>query len=233
MTLFCLPFAGGGVSAYAPWKRRLAPQAELAPIQLPGREELWDLPYLESIREAAVLAADRIAEKARGPYCLFGHSMGGLIAFEASRELVRRDFPPPRRLIVSASPAPRVFKARLTVSILEREGFGRLRELLGGTFDLMSQDPELFAYVMRTMRADVLMCERYVHEPGPALPVAVEAFWASSDPLCERPEIEAWDEHAGKGLNIRTFDGDHFYFKANRAFEDGLRAVLESAAAPA
>ncbi|MBN1520343.1 MAG: thioesterase [Spirochaetales bacterium] len=233
MKLFCIPFAGGGASAYAPWKRRLAPLASVVPIQLPGREELWDRPYLDTVAEAALLVADKIHNKADGPYCVFGHSMGGLIAFEALRELSRRGCALPLLLIVSASPAPRLFKARLTVSCLESEGFGRLRELLGPTYDTMAGDKDLFAYVMRTMRADVLMCERYVHESGPALPLPVEAFWASSDPLCVRDEIDAWDAHAGQGLRVHEFEGDHFYFKANPDFEIRLRSALEGAAARA
>ncbi|MFE0760018.1 thioesterase II family protein, partial [Streptomyces smyrnaeus] len=36
--LLCFPCAGQGASAYRPWQRLLAPEIEVVPVQLPGRE---------------------------------------------------------------------------------------------------------------------------------------------------------------------------------------------------
>jgi len=36
--LFCLPYAGGAASKYAAWKRCTPDNAEIVPIQIPGRE---------------------------------------------------------------------------------------------------------------------------------------------------------------------------------------------------
>ena len=39
VTLFCLPFAGGGASAYNGWIKKMQETITVCPIQLPGREE--------------------------------------------------------------------------------------------------------------------------------------------------------------------------------------------------
>src|SRR3954452_3055959 len=36
--LFCFPHAGGGGSFFLPWARRLAPDVDVCPVVLPGRE---------------------------------------------------------------------------------------------------------------------------------------------------------------------------------------------------
>ena len=39
ITLFCLPFAGGGASAYNQWAKKMQGKVTVCPVQLPGREE--------------------------------------------------------------------------------------------------------------------------------------------------------------------------------------------------
>lgn len=229
MKLFCVPYAGSGASTYGPWRRRFSHVATVSPVQLPGREEQFDLPFCSRVDEAAKLVADDIASKHDGPYAIFGHSMGALIAFEATHRLLALEREAPSALIVSAFPAPSVYRPRLTVAQLERDGFKELKALLGETFAGMLGDSQLFEYAARTMRADISMCERYRYVDRPPLAMPVRAFGAYDDPLCLPSELEAWAAHCGAGLSVRMFDGDHFYFKGNKAFESELeRALLAS-----
>src|SRR4051794_6166262 len=80
--LWCFPFAGGGASAYHPW-RKMAPQwLAIEPMLLPARER--------RISENLYTQMDALTEpmvRALGPamrqnVSLFGYSMGALIAFE-------------------------------------------------------------------------------------------------------------------------------------------------------
>ena len=46
ITLFCLPFAGGGASAYNQWAKKMQGKVTVCPVQLPGREEqIMEKPY--------------------------------------------------------------------------------------------------------------------------------------------------------------------------------------------
>ena len=38
ITLFCLPFAGGGASAYNQWAKKMQGKVTVCPVQLPGRD---------------------------------------------------------------------------------------------------------------------------------------------------------------------------------------------------
>ena len=92
--MFCLPYAGGGASAYTGLLRELT-DLTVVPIQLPGRENRIAEPPAFTIQEIA----DEIAPATDAPYLLYGHSMGARIAFEVARELRRRGLPGPLSLI--------------------------------------------------------------------------------------------------------------------------------------
>lgn len=68
LCLFCSPYAGGGTSIFRTWAEDLPAAVDVCPVLLPGRD-------------------DRLLEV---PFAFFGHSMGGLIAFELARELRRQ-----------------------------------------------------------------------------------------------------------------------------------------------
>ena len=77
ITLFCLPFAGGGASAYNQWAKKMQGKVTVCPVQLPGREEqIMEKPYIDMS-----VMLDDLEEAVRkvvyGPYALWGHSMGG------------------------------------------------------------------------------------------------------------------------------------------------------------
>ncbi|WP_181784834.1 thioesterase II family protein, partial [Pseudonocardia pini] len=95
--LVCLPHAGGAASAYRPWLAVAPADVELTLVQYPGRQDrIREEPWRD-----AVAMARAIVEELRGetrPLVLFGHSLGGTIAFEVARRLRR----PPVRLVVSA-----------------------------------------------------------------------------------------------------------------------------------
>ena len=81
ITLFCLPFAGGGASAYNQWAKKMQGKVTVCPVQLPGREEqIMEKPYIDMS-----VMLDDLEEAVRkvvyGPYALWGHSMGGKIAY--------------------------------------------------------------------------------------------------------------------------------------------------------
>ncbi len=76
ITLFCLPFAGGGASAYNQWAKKMQGKVTVCPVQLPGREErIMEKPYidmpvmLDDLEEA-------VREVVDGPYALWGAQYG-------------------------------------------------------------------------------------------------------------------------------------------------------------
>src|SRR2546427_5480233 len=107
--LYCFPPAGGASSTFFAWTAALA-DVEVCPIELPGRgSRIGEYPFTQLERLVDALVPALRGELDR-PYALFGHSMGGLIAFETARRLRALGAPLPQRLCVAAVSAPQVLR---------------------------------------------------------------------------------------------------------------------------
>ncbi len=65
---------------YARWRRVLPEWLQVCPLELPGRGMRMDEPLQRDIKALAAQLADEICHDLSGPYALFGHSLGGLLA---------------------------------------------------------------------------------------------------------------------------------------------------------
>ncbi|MFS2126939.1 thioesterase II family protein, partial [Pseudomonas sp. Pseusp97] len=106
LRLFCLPYSGASAMVYARWKRQLPGWIDVCPVELPGRGRRFAESLHTDLRALASQLADEIAARLDQPYALFGHSLGGLLAFELAHALRDRGLPMPQALFASAAPAP-------------------------------------------------------------------------------------------------------------------------------
>src|SRR5947208_15726994 len=90
LRLFCLPFAGGGASAYHTWPEGLPGDVEVCAVQPPGREGRFREPAFARLRPLVTALTDALRPHLDRPFAVFGHSLGALVAFEWVRELRRR-----------------------------------------------------------------------------------------------------------------------------------------------
>jgi medium-chain acyl-[acyl-carrier-protein] hydrolase len=155
LRLFCFPFAGGGMAAFRAWLGQLPAAVEMWGVQLPGREmRLAEPPCTDLAPLVARLAAGLRPYLSEKPYAFYGHSMGGLVAFELARELRRQNLPLPQELFVSARPAPQL-KIETANYLLPETAFvqklwtleGTPPEVLANTVPILS-----FAKLMPTNR---------------------------------------------------------------------------------
>lgn len=223
LRMFCLPYAGGGASAYVPWANLLPPSIELYAVQLPGRER--------RIREAAFTNSEtliaalvpQLLPLLDQPFVLFGHSMGALLSFELTRAL-RRQGIQPRALLVTGHRAPQLPDKRRPVHALpEPELIDELRQMNGTPEEVLAH-PELLELLIPIIRADFELCETYRYTSEPPLALPISAFGGLQDPLFSREELAGWREQTTATCTQRMLPGDHFFIHANR--QALLQAIL-------
>lgn len=229
--LLCIPHAGAGAAHYRAWRDALPPRVDLHLAQLPGREGRFAEPPAATMRDAVVPLADALLAQPGPPVVLFGHSMGGLIAFELARELRRRRAPMPLHLLVAAHRAPHLPYPRAPLRHLPD---ARLRDALaafGGTPREVLDHPELLDLVIPTLRADLALCETYHHASEPPLDLPLTAYGGHDDALVPTGDLDAWRRHTTAPFRLRMLPGDHFLFHTPRAHAwDALRADLAAIA---
>lgn len=214
--LFCFPHAGGGPSFFRAWRQALAPDIDVRPVLLPGRESrLRELPYrrveqlIDPLCSALLPYLDR-------PYALFGHSMGSIVAYEAARRLARRTGRVPFRLLVSGRRAPELPSRRRSFSALPEKDFLTALATLNGTPPEVLGQPQLVQLLLPALRADFELNETYQPLPGPMLDCPLTACMGLDDPEVDPVELLAWRAVTTADFTLRIFGGDHFYLRDGR-----------------
>lgn len=224
--LFCFPYAGGGASFYRAWPDTGAHGFQVAPVQLPGREELFLEPLHDSVDQAADDLAGKIA-RSLGPsdeVSLFGHSFGAVLAFEVARRLV--DFRPPIHLVVSGSANPVTPLPREAADLDDDQFVARVEMLAGYTHPALA-DPDLRDIVLPALRADVALHESYVAEDPRPIPVPITVVRGATDHIVSAEDCVAWEAVTSERCDQVELPGGHMYLVDDSApLFDLLRRVL-------
>lgn len=226
--IVCLPAAGAGAAAYLDWPGLLDPDVEVWCAQLPGRERRFGEPALSSADAVAGPLAEEISVLLPRPYGLFGHSMGGLLAFEVARRTA------PAHLFVSAARAPHLGLPGAPHLATDAGMLAWARDL-GGVPDEL--DRAMVELLIPTLRADLRLCADYldggVRRP---VPVPITAFGGADDPLATPEALAEWAAVTTAGFERITLPGGHFYLETEAvavtaAVRDRLRSTVDTVAA--
>jgi surfactin synthase thioesterase subunit len=181
-------------------------------MQPPGRESRFSEPPKFTVDEVA----DAIQEAVRPsvPYSIYGHSLGGLVAFAVAQELNRRGARLPDRLFLAACRAPEMAReqARNLLALPDAE-FLDVLVRMGGMPAEVQGEPGLLGLMLRVVRADFEWMAGYRHDPEPALPVPIVAFAGASDASASPQTMADWAVATTAGLTVHTLAGGHFFLQ--------------------
>lgn len=217
--LHCLAHAGAGAASYRGWPAVVGRAVEVVPLPLPGRDNRRREPR---VTDRAGLLADLLpaltAAAQAGPYALYGHSLGALVAYTLTRALAVAGAPAPLFLAVGACPPPHVTTALLGAADACDE---QLLPLLG---DLGSLPQGAAAHpgglwhrsVLPVLRDDLRLAKslrKAALDPvtGGAVDIPVLVFAGSDDPLAAPTALGDWQRWATGPIQARTVAGDHFF----------------------
>jgi surfactin synthase thioesterase subunit len=147
------------------------------------------------------------------PFALFGHSMGGLIAFELARELRRRARSGPVFLAVSGCPAPQCSSSRVApvAHLNDAEFLEQVKSRYSAIPEEVLAQPELVELLLPALRADMGIVEAYSCTPEPPLECPIRCFGGTTDHTVPREHLDAWREQTRGPFSLREFPGGHFF----------------------
>ncbi|MEE4488677.1 thioesterase II family protein [Streptomyces sp. BE230] len=212
--LVCFPHAGGSATAYMQLARTLPAHFDMVAVQYPGRQDRYReapftsvAPLVEAV--AGELARELAADPGR-PYALFGHSMGALVAFETARLLAGSELPSPQRLFLSGRGAPDV-RAKIRYDLYDDDAVLAQVRRLGGTDQVMLDNPDVLEMVLPALRADYRALGAYRWNGGAPLATPITALIGDSDPVVTVEEARTWREQTSGDFAFKVFPGGHFY----------------------
>jgi surfactin synthase thioesterase subunit len=232
MRLFCLPYAGGSaLRVYHEWPA-LFPDGDgidVRPLELPGRgSRMAESPCTSVDALVDDLVPTVLSALDSGPYALFGHSLGGLLAFELARRLEHVHRRPPAHLLVSAFEAPDPPPEPDRDHLLPDPEFrARLRELVGTPEEVLAND-DLMEILIPVLRADFTVSNTYrFASPWLTLSCPLTVFGGLDDPEAPPPTLRAWQHRTTGAFRLRLLPGDHFFLNTERAaLIEAVRAAL-------
>lgn len=211
--LFCFPYAGGSAVIFSEWKRHLDPRIDLIPIELAGRgkrihEPLYaDVPAL--INDVCKIVTQMINGSS---FALFGHSMGGMIAYQFSQKLRGMNYASPKHVFFSGKGAPHVKRPdEKKYHLLREDEFKREVINLGGTPPEFFDHPELLELFLPLLKNDFKLAEADIHN-GQIHPLDsnISVFLGKDEDLTTE-QCEGWKKHTTKSCNLHSFSGGHFF----------------------
>ena len=215
--LFCLPFAGGGASAFRAWSESLPLTVDVCAVQPPGRETRFREPAYNRLKPLVAALADAVRPSFDVPIAFYGHSMGALTAFELARELRRRGGPIPSRLIVTGRMAPDAPPRRIPLHTLPDAEFRTELKQLGGTPSAVLDNDDMMRLYLPVLRADFAAHETYEYVEEPPLGCPILAVTGAEDTLAPPNELSGWRRHTTAAFEAHVVPGGHFLLQSNPA----------------
>lgn len=232
---FCFPHAAASGYVFEQWRPLLKDVADICSLHLPGRSSNFNgTPYSEFqqlIEDAFAEIVPLLGER----FVFFGHSLGGIIAYELARLLHHRGQSCPRHLFISAAGAPHLPDpptAHLTKAdhrLSDIELIERVRLATGTPEDLI-HSREFMELMLPIVRADLRVADSYVLPPTEEreVPCDITVVGGCKD-LLDVPleSLEAWAAYTTRRFRLRLLEAGHFYLKSHaKELTDLVRSTV-------
>ncbi|ADG99444.1 Thioesterase [Segniliparus rotundus DSM 44985] len=209
--LLCFHHAGGSPSAFRAWQTAAPPGIEVVPVELPTTRPVAGRRVHTGAREIVEHVLDKHAAALRERHALYGHSMGGLLAYLVARSVLGSfEFARTCTLIVAASWSPRL-RPITDVDALTDPELVELLARIGGVPQSLLNRPEWLYPLLPLVRDDLRLCADYQHDPvDDRLAIPVHVIGAREDRLVSAQQIQGWAELSGY-TTIEHQPGGHFF----------------------
>jgi surfactin synthase thioesterase subunit/NADP-dependent 3-hydroxy acid dehydrogenase YdfG/acyl carrier protein len=217
--LFCFHDAGGDASLYHSWPEVLGNEIEVVAVEMPGRgKRMKEAAY----SDLSVLISDMIPVMLPlldKPFSFFGHSMGGLVAFEITRALKKTHNIQPRDLFISSTPGLTTYTLREVDHTLHVEELATIFPHLHR--DAIADD-ELHRYLIDLMRGDLRLLGGYRYVETEPINVPITVIHGDADERVRSDQALAWKKETSSNFTVITRPGGHRYIDHDRAFLGNL-----------
>ncbi|MES2220253.1 MAG: alpha/beta fold hydrolase [Acidobacteriota bacterium] len=223
--LFCFPHAGGAPATFFPWLAQFSDGIEVVCLQYPGRAHRLREQSATSVSQLVAGIAHEIDDFSEKPFAFYGHSLGGIVAFELARELRRLGRTGPHHLFIGAARPPQVASSRPPIHMLPDEEFiATVNSRYGGIPAAIAADSGAMEMFLPGLRGDFTAYETYQFSPSDPLSIPITVFGGEQDTAVSPDCLQGWEIHTDAAFDITLLAGGHFFPPAST---QALIRVLE------
>lgn len=212
--ILCFHHSGASAAVYRVWPSFFNEEVEIIPVQLPGREARFSEPFISDISKFNESLLPQIIDLNDKPLVLFGHSLGGILAFNVALELEKRNCPP-QKVFISACLPPHEIKQRSPIYDLSEKKFISVVKSYGGLPKAITENRDMLNLLLPRLRADFKLFETSTCLENSLIQTPICVFSAKKDSIAPSKKIIGWNNYTQGECISKVFHGDHFYYQTN------------------
>lgn len=209
--LLYLPYAGGTALLSRNWSKKLHENIKIVPVELAGRGLRYREPYYESIEQAVGDIYKKVDKHLQEPYAIYGHSFGGLLAYELYYKIVESGRRKPEHLFFSAIRPPINHASEKKLFSLNDTEFLNTVKAFGGMEDEILCNRELMELFLPVIRSDFKLYDSYEFRHRDEYITSNVTVLYSDDMDIE--EVADWSELVHQKIQYHYLEGGHFFIK--------------------
>lgn len=210
--LYCFPYSGASASFYLGWTAQLDKRIKIVPVEYPGRGSRFGEKCCNDMDEMVEAVSPAILKNGTKNCAFFGHSLGGLVAYETALKLREMGKKLPKHMFLSGCTPPHEKYGDKMLHLLSDDEF--LKELveLGGMKEEILNNREILKLYLPVIRADYRIYELYKYKAGQEpLPVDYTVLMGNTDVIAGGRNMMDWKSYTSEKFQMRHFEGDHFF----------------------
>lgn len=222
--IFCFPYAGGSSTLYEGSFHGLKNTFDVIAVDYSGHGTKFGMPLNETM-DALV---EEVYQEVTGQlsreesYCLFGYSLGSIVAYEVACRLRENGYRTPRTLFLCSMEAPHKIPREAWIHQLSDDDF--LKEMVrnGGIDEELAADPLLVQAFLPIIRMDFQVYELFEGTSHPILDTDAVILYSKED--IREEDIHHWDGLFAH-VEYLIYPGGHFfiYDKYNEVVQEILK----------
>jgi acyl transferase domain-containing protein/surfactin synthase thioesterase subunit len=207
--LFLIHDAGGNKNVFDSWHDRIKPDIEIIIVQLPGRNDRSEEPAFRSVNALLEELVPLMNDEIKKPFSIYGHSMGGLLAFEIARELQHSYGKFAQKLIVSGTPGLRNYDNKFVNYIVDNDLSERDVHTLMPKFQRYDFEDPTVRKMIQVLMNDMKLIHSYKYTSKPLLESDIIAFHAINDVRVRLNDVEKWESETRNEFKLIEVPGSH------------------------
>ena len=211
--LFCLPFAGGNKYSYREFIEKAPSFLKIVTLEYQGRGTRMQDALVTDINEMVNDVFGQVSPLVgQQDYAIYGHSLGGLMAYLLTLKLVENNHKPPMHIFITgtsgpSSPDRQEEKKRYLLP--QKEFIEEIRALDGMPEEILENE-ELLYYFEPILRADFQASETYTYRERPPLTIPFTVVTGTEEDI-EPENIKLWQKESIYPVDFKRLPGKHFF----------------------
>jgi pyochelin biosynthetic protein PchC len=208
--LLFVPYAGGSACSFPAVRAALADELDVMGVSYPGRTLAADGAWAGGFDEMVDCVVQSTRACGGREVALWGHSLGAIVAMEASHRLMAQGSRQIRCVIASASRPPHLFRVQLPDVVSDQDTMKAMVSL-GGMPSQIMVNPRRTARWLPMLKADLEAGRRYRFVARMPLPMPITVLSGCEDPLAPQDEMAEWGRHTSAAFDHHALKGGHFF----------------------